>query len=56
MSQHESVFTYGAPALKFGSGSSAEIGFDLTTYGARRVLLSQHQPAAGPADAPPPGP
>ncbi|WP_433364841.1 hydroxyacid-oxoacid transhydrogenase [Streptosporangium sp. CA-115845] len=35
----ESVFTYGAPALKFGSGASAEIGFDLGQYGARRVLV-----------------
>jgi hydroxyacid-oxoacid transhydrogenase len=38
-SNPESVFTYGAPLLKFGSGASAEIGFDLTQYGARRVLL-----------------
>jgi hydroxyacid-oxoacid transhydrogenase len=35
----ESVFTYGAPALKFGSGASAEIGHDLATYGVQRVLL-----------------
>jgi alcohol dehydrogenase class IV len=35
----ETVFTYGAPALKFGRGASDEIGHDLTTYGARRVLL-----------------
>ncbi len=35
----ETVFTYAAPALKFGSGASAEIGFDLARYGARRVLL-----------------
>ena len=39
MSEHESVFTYGAPALKFGSGASDEIGHDLTTYDARRVLV-----------------
>ena len=39
----ESVFTYGAPQLKFGSGASAEIGFDLTTYGARRVLVLTDQ-------------
>lgn len=37
--EHESVFTYGAPALKFGPGASEEIGFDLTTYDARRVLV-----------------
>ncbi len=35
----ETVFTYGAPALKFGTGSSAEIGHDLAASGARRVLL-----------------
>lgn len=38
-SERETVFTYGAPALKYGSGSSDEIGYDLTQYGARRVLL-----------------
>ncbi len=37
--QPESVFTYGAPRLKFGPGSSGEIGFDLAEYGARRVLV-----------------
>jgi hydroxyacid-oxoacid transhydrogenase len=35
----ETVFTYAAPALKFGPGASAEIGHDLQGYGARRVLL-----------------
>ncbi len=35
----ETVFTYGAPALKFGAGSSDEIGFDLSQYDARRVLV-----------------
>jgi hydroxyacid-oxoacid transhydrogenase len=35
----ESVFTYGAPGLKFGTGASAEIGHDLRQYDARRVLL-----------------
>ena len=35
----ETVFTYAAPALKFGPGASAEVGHDLTTFGARRVLL-----------------
>ncbi|GAA1269143.1 alcohol dehydrogenase [Planotetraspora silvatica] len=38
-SNPESVFTYGAPALKFGPGASAEIGFDLAQYGVRRVLV-----------------
>jgi alcohol dehydrogenase class IV len=35
----ETVFTYAAPALKFGPGASAEVGHDLLSYGARRVLL-----------------
>jgi hydroxyacid-oxoacid transhydrogenase len=35
----EAVFTYGAPQLKFGPGASAEIGFDLSQLGARRVLV-----------------
>ena len=37
--QPETVFTYGAPALKFGAGASEEIGFDLQQYDARRVLV-----------------
>ena len=36
---HETVFTYGAPPLKFGSGASAEIGADLAALGLRRVLV-----------------
>ncbi|WP_046471364.1 iron-containing alcohol dehydrogenase [Allosalinactinospora lopnorensis] len=35
----ESVFTHGAPALKFGPGASDEIGFDLAQHGVRRVLV-----------------
>src|SRR5580700_11873286 len=35
----ESVFTYGAPQLKFGAGASAEIGWDASQLGARRVLV-----------------
>jgi len=35
----ESVFTYGAPQLKFGNGASNEIGFDLSLYGVKRVLV-----------------
>src|SRR5690348_12115424 len=35
----ETVFTYGAPALKFGRGASDEIGYDLSQFGVRRVLL-----------------
>lgn len=36
---NETVFTYAAPALKFGRGAAKEIGHDLTQWGARRVLL-----------------
>jgi hydroxyacid-oxoacid transhydrogenase len=39
----ETVFTYAAPALKFGAGASAEVGHDLATYGAKRVLLVTDQ-------------
>lgn len=35
----ESVFTYGAPGLKFGVGARHELGFDLDQLGARRVLV-----------------
>jgi alcohol dehydrogenase class IV len=38
-SHPETVFTYGAPQLKFGFGAADEIGFDLSQYGARRVLV-----------------
>ena len=36
---NESVFTYGAPGLKFGEGASDEIGYDLSQYDVRRVLV-----------------
>jgi alcohol dehydrogenase class IV len=36
---NETVFTYGAPQLKFGAGAADEIGFDLAQFGARRVLV-----------------
>ncbi|TDD74812.1 iron-containing alcohol dehydrogenase [Actinomadura darangshiensis] len=36
---NESVFTYGAPQLKFGDGAADEVGFDLAQFGARRVLV-----------------
>jgi hydroxyacid-oxoacid transhydrogenase len=36
---HETVFTYGAPQLKFGRGASDEVGFDLLQHDARRVLV-----------------
>ena len=35
----ESVFTYGAPALKFGRGAADEVGHDVVALGARRVLV-----------------
>jgi alcohol dehydrogenase class IV len=35
----ETVFTYGAPQLKFGPGASDELGYDLSVLGARRVLV-----------------
>ncbi|WP_019143665.1 hydroxyacid-oxoacid transhydrogenase [Aeromicrobium massiliense] len=35
----ETVFTYGAPGLKFGVGARHELGHDLRQLGARRVLL-----------------
>ena len=37
--QPESVFTYGAPALKFGTGAIDEIGHDVAALGATRVLV-----------------
>ncbi len=35
----ETIFTWGAPPLKFGAGASDEIGFELSQYGVRRVLI-----------------
>ena len=35
----ESVFTWGAPPLKFGAGAADEIGFDLSQFGAQRILV-----------------
>jgi alcohol dehydrogenase class IV len=35
----ETVFTYGAPQLKFGTGASDEIGYDLSQFGVSRVLV-----------------
>ncbi|HUY47137.1 MAG TPA: hydroxyacid-oxoacid transhydrogenase [Streptosporangiaceae bacterium] len=43
----EAIFTYGAPQLKFGPGASDEIGFDLSQYGARRVLIVTDAGVAG---------
>jgi hydroxyacid-oxoacid transhydrogenase len=35
----ESVFTWGAPPLKFGTGAVDEIGYDASRLGLRRVLV-----------------
>ncbi len=35
----ETVFTYGAPGLKFGVGARHELAFDIAQFNARRVLL-----------------
>ena len=35
----ETVFTYGAPTLKFGDGAADEIGYDLAQLGASRALV-----------------
>jgi hydroxyacid-oxoacid transhydrogenase len=36
---HETVFTYAAPALKFGPGAALELGYDLALEGVKRVLV-----------------
>lgn len=35
----ESIFTWGAPPLKFGSGAIGEVGFDLAQFGVRRAAV-----------------
>jgi alcohol dehydrogenase class IV len=35
----ETIFTWGAPPLKFGAGAADEIGFDLSQHGVDRVLV-----------------
>ncbi|SCK13517.1 hydroxyacid-oxoacid transhydrogenase [Streptomyces sp. WMMB 322] len=35
----ETIFTWGAPPLKFGAGAADEIGFDMAQFGAQRVLV-----------------
>ena len=35
----ETIFTWGAPPLKFGAGAVDEIGVDLAGFGVRRVLI-----------------
>jgi alcohol dehydrogenase class IV len=37
--REETIFTWGAPPLKFGAGAADEIGFDLAGFGVRRVLV-----------------
>jgi hydroxyacid-oxoacid transhydrogenase len=36
---HETVFTYAAPALKFGPGAAEEVGADVRALGVRRCLV-----------------
>lgn len=43
----ETIFTWGAPPLKFGTGALDEIGFDISQYGARRVLILTDETLAG---------
>lgn len=47
----ETIFTYGAPALKFGPGASDEIGVDLLVMGVRRALVVT-DPGVGATGAP----
>jgi hydroxyacid-oxoacid transhydrogenase len=35
----ESIFTYGAPQLKFGEGAVDEVGYDVGQFGVTRVLV-----------------
>jgi hydroxyacid-oxoacid transhydrogenase len=35
----ETIFTWGAPPLKFGAGAADEIGFELSQYDVHRVLV-----------------
>ena len=35
----ETIFTWGAPPLKFGAGASDEVGFEMTQLGTKRVLV-----------------
>jgi alcohol dehydrogenase class IV len=44
--QTETIFTWGAPPLKFGPGASDEIGFDMAQYGVKRVLVLTDQGVA----------
>jgi hydroxyacid-oxoacid transhydrogenase len=35
----ETIFTWGAPPLKFGAGAVDEIGYEMAQFGAKRVLI-----------------
>ncbi len=35
----ETIFTWGAPPLKFGAGAVDEIGFEMAQFGVKRVLI-----------------
>lgn len=35
----ETIFTWGAPPLKFGAGAVDEVGFEMAQFGAERVLI-----------------
>jgi alcohol dehydrogenase class IV len=35
----ETIFTWGAPPLKFGAGALDEVGFEMSGYGVKRVLI-----------------
>ncbi|MHA3701226.1 hydroxyacid-oxoacid transhydrogenase [Jatrophihabitans sp. YIM 134969] len=35
----ETIFTWGAPPLKFGAGAVDEVGFEMAQFGAKRVLI-----------------
>jgi hydroxyacid-oxoacid transhydrogenase len=39
VSTEETIFTWGAPPLKFGAGAVDEVGFEMVQFGARRVLI-----------------
>ncbi|MGH3355764.1 MAG: hydroxyacid-oxoacid transhydrogenase [Nocardioidaceae bacterium] len=43
----ETIFTWGAPPLKFGAGATDELGFDMSQYGATRVLILTDAGLAG---------
>ena len=39
MTTEETIFTWGATPLKFGAGALDEIGFEMSQYGVKRVLI-----------------